>query len=129
MRDPSRQGSLSIPLLAGHLDWEVSMSLMERDRPPGRTRRRFTKEFKADAVALVLDGDRPVAHVERDLGIGESNSGNWVRQARVDRGVRPGLTTEERSELVRLRRENSKLRMERELLKRATAFWVKELGE
>ena len=91
------------------------MSLMERDRPPGRTRRRFSKEFKADAVALVLDGDRPVAHVARDLGIGESNLGNWVRQARIDRGDRPGLTTEERSELVRLRRENSKLRMEREL--------------
>ena len=105
------------------------MSLMEKDRPPGRTRRRFSKEFKADAVALVLDGDRPVAHVARDLGIGESNLGNWVRQARVDRGERPGLTTEERSELVRLRRENSKLRMERELLKRATAFWVKELGQ
>ena len=105
------------------------MSLMEKDRPPGRTRRRFTKEFKADAVALVLDGGRPVAHVARDLGIGESNLGNWVRQARIDRGDKPGLTTEERSELVRLRRENSKLRMERELLKRATAFWVQESGQ
>ena len=55
------------------------MSLMERDRPPGRIRRCFTKEFKADAVALVLDGDEPVAHLARDLGIGESNLGNWVR--------------------------------------------------
>ena len=105
------------------------MNVMEHDRPPGRTRRRFTKEFKADAVALVLDGDRPIAHVARDLGIGETNLGNWVRQARIDRGERPGLMTEERSELVRLRRENSKLRMERELLKRATAFWVKESGQ
>ena len=51
-----------------------------------------------------------MADVARDLGIGESNLGNWVRQARVDRGERPGLTTAERSELVRLRRENSKLR-------------------
>ena len=105
------------------------MSLMEKERPPGRTRRRFTKEFKADAVALVLDGDRPIAHVARDLGIGGSNLGNWVRQARIDRGEKPGLTSGERSELVRLRRENSKLRMERELLKRATAFWVQESGQ
>jgi transposase-like protein len=87
------------------------MSLMETERPPGRSRRRFTKEFKADAVALVLDGGRPIAHVARDLGIGATSLGNWVRQARVDRGDQPGLTTEERSELVRLRRENSKLRM------------------
>ena len=91
------------------------MSLMEKDRPPGRARRRFTKEFKADAVALVSGGGRPVAHVAFDLGIGATNLGNWVRQARIDRGEKPGLTTEERSELVRLRRENSKLRMEREL--------------
>jgi transposase len=105
------------------------MSLMETERPPGRARRRFAKEFKADAVALVLDGGRPIAHVARDLGIGATNLGNWVRQARIDRGDRPGLTTEERSELVRLRRENSKLRMERELLKRATAFWVQESGQ
>ncbi|MCY4036684.1 MAG: transposase [bacterium] len=104
------------------------MSLMEKEGPPGRARRRFAKEFKADAVALVLDGDRPVSHVARDLGIGESSLGNWVRQARIDRGEKPGLTTGERSELVRLRRENSKLRMERELLKRATAFWVQESG-
>ena len=91
------------------------MNVMGKDRPPGRAKRRFSKEFKADAVALVLDGDRPVAHVARDLGIGETNLGNWVRQARIDRGDRPGLTTEERSELVQLRREVTKLRMEREL--------------
>ena len=104
------------------------MSLMEKEGPPGRARRRFTKEFKADAVALVLDGERPIAHVAHDLGIGATSLGNWVRQARIDRGEKPGLTTEERSELVRLRRENSKLRMERELLKRATALWVQESG-
>ena len=91
------------------------MSLMERGRPPGRSRRRFSKVFKADAVALVLDGGRPIAHVAYDLGFGATSLENWVRQARVDRGEKPGLTTEERSELVWLRRENSKLRMEREL--------------
>ena len=64
-----------------------------------------------------------------DLGIGATSLGNWVRQARINRGEKPGLTTEERSELVWLRRENSKLRMEHELLKRATAFWVQESGQ
>ena len=96
---------------------------------PGRTRRSFPKEFKADAVALVLDERRSIASVARSLGIGESNLGNWVRQARVDRGEREGLTTGERTELAQLRRENAQLRMERDLLKRATAFWVKESGQ
>ncbi len=105
------------------------MSLMEQDELSVRTRRRFSREFKADAVALVLDGERPIAGVARDLGIGANNLGNWVRQARIDRGDKPGLTTEERVELTRLRRENAKLRMERELLKRATAFWVQESGQ
>ncbi len=72
-------GCLGIPPLAGHLDWEVTMNVMEKDRSPGRARRRFTTEFKADAVALVLDGDRPVAHVACDLGIGETSLGSGVR--------------------------------------------------
>ncbi|MCY3786853.1 MAG: transposase [bacterium] len=80
-------------------------------------------------MALVLDGDRSVASVARDLGIGETNLGNWVRRARVDRGEKPGLTTSERAELARLRRENARLGMERELLKRATAFGVRESGQ
>ena len=96
--------------------------------PPGRSRRSFPKEFKADAVALVLEEGRTIASVARALGIGESSLGNWVRQARVDRGEREGLTTTERSELARPRRENAQLRMERDLLKRATAVWVTESG-
>ena len=91
------------------------MSLMEKEGPPGRAGRCFTKEFRAGAVALVLDGDRPIALVAHDLGIGATSLGNWVRQARIDRGEKPGLTAGERSLLVRLRRESSKLRMEREL--------------
>ena len=75
------------------------MNVMEHDRPPGRTRRRSTKEFKADAVALVLDGGLMVAQAARDLGIGETNRGNWVRQARIDRGEKPGWATEERAEM------------------------------
>ena len=96
---------------------------------PGRTRRSFPREFKADAVALVLDEGRSVASVARALGIGATSLGSWVRQARVDRGEREGLTTGERAELARLRRENAQLRMERDLLKRATAFWVRESGQ
>ena len=77
------------------------MSLLEQDELSVRTRRRFSREFKADAVALVLDGERPIAGVARDLGIGANNLGNWVRQARIDRGDKPGLTTEERVDLTR----------------------------
>jgi transposase len=55
--------------------------------------------------------------------------GNWVAQARTDRGERAGLTSSEKAELVELRKENARLRMERDLLKRATAFWVKESGQ
>jgi len=88
---------------------------------PGRTRRSLPEEFKADAVSLVLDEGRSIASAARALGIGESNLGNWVRRARVDRGEREGLTTTERAELARLRRENAQLRMERDLLKRAAA--------
>ena len=100
------------------------MSVMQESKPSGNTRRRFTKELKADSVALVLD--RTVGCVGRPIcGYGEDESGDWVRQARIDRGDKPGLTTGERAELVRLRRENAQLRVERDLLKRARAFWVK----
>ena len=110
------------------------MLIMEKQRAgpvlaPGRSRRSFTAEFKADAVSLVLDEGRSIALLARSLGIGATNLGNWVRQARVDRGERDGVTTSERAELAELRRENFRLRQERELLKRATAFWVRELGQ
>ncbi len=95
------------------------------------SRRRFTVEFKRDAVALVVDDPdgRSIADAARALRIGEQTLGNWVRQARTDRGERAGLTSSERAELSRLRQENARLRMERDLLKRATAFWVKESGQ
>ena len=103
------------------------MSVMEE--MPARSRRSFTDEFKRDAVAMVLDDGNKVVDVAERLGIGEGTLGNWVRQARVDRGERAGMTTSERTELAELRRENARLRMERDLLKRATAFWVKESGQ
>jgi transposase-like protein len=96
---------------------------------PVRSRRSFTDEFKTDAVALVIDEGRKISDVADSLGIGAGTLGNWVRQARIDRGETAGLTTSEKAELVELRRENARLRMERDLLKRATAFWVKESGQ
>ncbi|MCY3648890.1 MAG: transposase [Acidimicrobiaceae bacterium] len=111
------------------------MSRMQEQRrlvpvlEPGRTRRSFPKQFKADAVSLVLDEGRSIRSVANALGLGPSTLAAWVRQARVDRGEREGLTTGERAELAQLRREVAQLRMERDLLKRATAFWVKESGQ
>jgi transposase len=98
----------------------------EHRAPSQRTRRGFTKEFKRDAVELVRSTGRPIAEIARELGIYDSTLGNWVRQDRIDRGEAEGLTTEERARLRQLEAENAKLRMERELLKRTVAFWVKE---
>jgi transposase len=98
----------------------------EHRQPPQRTRRGFTKEFKRDAVELVRSTGRPIAEIARELGIYDSTLGNWVRQDHIDGGEQEGLTTEERARLRQLEAENAKLRMERDLLKRTVAFWVKE---
>ena len=93
---------------------------------PGRRRGRYPKEFRRDAAALVIDQHRTVADVARELGVIEQTLGNWVRQERIDRGEREGTTTEMREENAKLRREVKRLTMERDLLKRSVAFWVKE---
>ena len=87
-----------------------------------RRRRKFSDEFKRDAVEIVRSSDKSIAEVARELGIYDSSLGNWVRQDQVNRGEREGLSSDEQQELAELRRENSRLRMERELLKRAVAF-------
>jgi len=91
-----------------------------------RRRRQFTEEFKRDAVELVRTTGRPIAQIAHELGIYDSTLGNWVRQDRIDGGEREGLTTDERARVARLEAENTRLRMERDLLKRTVAFWVKE---
>jgi transposase len=93
-----------------------------------RARRKFTAEYKAEVVRLVLDGGKSVGQVSRELDLTESAVRNWVRQAKIDAGRGPAgaLTTAERAELVALRREAKQLRMEREILKKATAFFAKE---
>jgi transposase-like protein len=83
-------------------------------------------EFKRRAVELAREGVKPVAQVARDLGISESGLRRWMAQADVDRGKREGLSSGEKQELVRLRRENRVLHMENEILKRAAAYFAKE---
>ncbi len=91
-----------------------------------RRRRQFTPEFKRDAVELVRATGRPIAHIAAELGIYDSTLGNWVRQTQIDQGEREGLTSDDTARLRALEAENAKLRMERDLLKRTVAFWVKE---
>jgi transposase len=91
-----------------------------------RTRRRFTDEFKRNAVELVRTTGKPIARVARELGVTETSLGRWVAQDRVDRGEREGLTSQDKARLAELERENAELRMERDLLTRTVAFWVKE---
>jgi transposase len=92
-----------------------------------RKRRAFTDEFKQETVRLVRAGGKSIAEVARDLELTESAVRNWVRQAEIDEGHGRGeLTTAEREELQRLRRENKRLQMEREILKKAAAFFAKE---
>ena len=93
-----------------------------------RKRRKFTAEFKAEAVRLCKVGDRTIGQVARDLDLTETALREWVKVADVDAGKGPpgALTSSEREELTRLRRENKRLQMEREILKKAAAFFAKE---
>jgi transposase len=95
--------------------------------PKGRRpRRQFDEEFRAQAVRLVLDDGKTVGAVARDLDLTPSALGAWVDRARADRTKgRTGLTTAEREELARLRKENRELRTERDILKKAAAFFAK----
>jgi transposase len=93
-----------------------------------RKRRQFTAEFKADAVKLVRAGGRSIGQVAKDLDLTETALREWVRRAEIEAGEGPpgALTQAEREELARLRRENKRLQMERDILKKATAFFAKE---
>jgi len=91
-----------------------------------RPRRRFDDDFKAQAVRLVLDEGKSVGSVARDLDLTETALREWVHRARADRTQgKTGLTTAEREELARLRSENRILKEEREILKKAAAFFAK----
>ena len=95
----------------------------------GRGKRRtFSAEYQAEAVRLVGGSGKSIGVIALEPGLGETALRRWVRQAEVDAGGGPtgALTTSEREELAYLRRENQRLRMEREILKKATAFFARE---
>ena len=85
-------------------------------------------EFRARAVELARERAKPVAELAQDLGISESCLRNWMVRADIEDGGREGLTKAEREELVKLRRENRVLRMEKEILGKAAAFFATEHG-
>ncbi len=93
---------------------------MPKSRPP------YPEEFRREAIELVRLNEKPLVQIARDLGVSDMTLRNWVKQADVDAGKRQGLTSDEREELRALRRENRTLRMEREILKKAAAFFAKE---
>ena len=92
----------------------------------GKTHPPYPPEFRADAVRLVRSSDRSIPQIADELGISGQTLRNWVKEADVDRGASEGLTSDEKEELRRLRRDVKRLRMEREILKKAAAFFANE---
>jgi transposase len=89
--------------------------------------RKFDEDFKQGAVQLVFETGKPIAEVARELGINEGTLGNWCAKERRKReGGTAALSEDERAELVRLRKEITELRMQRDVLKRSVALWVDE---
>jgi transposase len=89
-------------------------------------RRKFDQEFREGAVRIVRETGRPIAQVARELGLNEGTLGNWVNRDRRAGEGDGALSEIEREELNRLRKENAELAMERDVLKRSAALWVKE---
>jgi transposase len=98
----------------------------DNERRQPRSRRKFSDEFKRDAVELVLTTGRPIAEVAAELGIYDSTLGNWVRRHQEQLQAGSSVSPDERARLKELEAENARLRVERDLLKRTVAFWVKE---
>lgn len=93
---------------------------MPKTRPP------YPEEFRREAVGLIRSGQRTLAEAAESLGVSQQTLRNWLKQEAVDTGRAEGVSSEEREELRRLRRENRILREEREILKKAAAFFAKE---
>jgi len=93
----------------------------------GQARKKYTQEYKDEAVELVISSGRPMAEIARDLGINEGTLGNWVNAARKSGKLKDKpLETDERAELKELREENRRLKMERDFLKKAAAWFARE---
>jgi transposase len=101
------------------------METMAGTKKP-RRRRSFTPEFKAEVVALVRQPGNSAGSIAREMGLTDSAVREWVRQAERDEGVRDGLSTAERAEMAQLRKELRETREERDILKRAVAFFARE---
>lgn len=101
---------------------------MSQRKKKRRARRQFSDEFKADVVKLCREGGESIGAVAERLDLTETAVRTWVKQAEVDEqgGTDAALTTDEKAELARLRREVKRLTMERDILKKATAFFAKE---
>lgn len=93
---------------------------MPKSKPP------YPLEFRREAVELVRLSGRPVAQVAGEIGVSDMTLRNWLKQAEIDEGKRDGLSSSEREELTSLRKEVRTLRMEREILKKAAAFFARE---
>jgi transposase len=92
-----------------------------------RTRPPYPEEFRREAIRLAKLGDKPQRQLAKDLGISDVTLRHWLKDEKAARGERPdGLSQDERAELNRLRDENAKLRMEREILRKAAVFFARE---
>jgi len=88
--------------------------------------KKFPPEFKRDVVTVARRGDLTIAEVAADFDISPESVRRWMRQQDIDDGIKDGLTSAEQAEVVKLRRENRRLEMENEILRRAAAYFAKD---
>jgi len=88
----------------------------------------FPLEFRRDVVAVARKGEAPVSQIAKDFGISESCLHRWLKLADVDDGVRPGVTSTESAELRELKKRNRTLEQENEILRRAAAYFAREIS-
>jgi transposase len=105
----------------------VALWSTRREPEVGQARKKYTQAYRDEAVELVISSGRPIAEIARDLGINEATLGNWVhRSKKSGKSGEKALDIDERAELKVLRDENRRLRMERDFLKKAAAWFASE---
>jgi transposase len=109
------------------LKWGQRVPRKEVHNVPGPTPH-YPPEFKREAVELYRSSEKSIPKIAQELGIADESLRRWIKQDQIDEGEREGLSTEERQELSRLRRENRTLKQEREFLKKAAVFFAREEG-